>query len=102
MTRKYSLLIEGGASGYSAHVPELPTILVTGKSIDELTRRATEAIQLGGKARELERLRPHCTRRLRWSYPPQQTAKTPCVNTPVLKQQPQTELNAGAAYPPYP
>jgi predicted RNase H-like HicB family nuclease len=46
MTRKYSLLIEGNKSGYSAHVPELPTILVTGKSIDELTQRATEAIQL--------------------------------------------------------
>jgi predicted RNase H-like HicB family nuclease len=46
MTRKYSLLIEGDESGYSAHVPELPTVLVTGKSIDELTRRAVEAIQL--------------------------------------------------------
>ncbi len=46
MTRKYSLLIEGDESGYSVHVPELPTIPVTGKSIDELTRRATEAIQL--------------------------------------------------------
>ncbi|HEV2175019.1 MAG TPA: type II toxin-antitoxin system HicB family antitoxin [Nitrospira sp.] len=46
MTRKYSLLIEGDESGYSAHVPELPAILVTGKSIDEVTRRATEAIQL--------------------------------------------------------
>ena len=46
MTRKYSLLIEGDETGYSAHVPELPAILVTGKSVDELTRRATEAIQL--------------------------------------------------------
>jgi len=46
MTRKYSLLIEGDESGYSAHVPELPTIVVTGKSIDELTRRAGEAIRL--------------------------------------------------------
>lgn len=46
MTRKYSLLIEGDESGYSAYVPELPTILVTGKSMDELTGRATEAIQL--------------------------------------------------------
>jgi predicted RNase H-like HicB family nuclease len=45
MTRKYSLLIEGDESGYSAYVPELPTILVTGKSIDELTRLAAEAIQ---------------------------------------------------------
>jgi predicted RNase H-like HicB family nuclease len=46
MTRIYSLLIEGDESGYSAHVPELPTILVTGKSVDELTQRATEAIRL--------------------------------------------------------
>ena len=46
MTRKYSLLIEGDESGYSAYVPELPTILVTGQSMDELTSRATEAIQL--------------------------------------------------------
>jgi predicted RNase H-like HicB family nuclease len=43
MTRKYSLLIEGDEAGYSAHVPESPTILVTGKSIDELTRRAAIA-----------------------------------------------------------
>jgi predicted RNase H-like HicB family nuclease len=46
MTRKYSLLIEGDESGYSAYVPELPTILVTGKSIEDLTQRAAEAIQL--------------------------------------------------------
>ena len=54
MTRKYSLLIEGDESGYSAHVPELPTILVTGSSMDELTRRATEAIQLWWESAELE------------------------------------------------
>jgi len=46
MTRTYSLLIEGDESGYSAHVPELPTILVTGKSVDELTRGAIEAGRL--------------------------------------------------------
>ena len=46
MIRKYSLLIEGDESGYSAHVPELPAILVTGRSVDELTRRATDAIQI--------------------------------------------------------
>jgi predicted RNase H-like HicB family nuclease len=46
MTRKYSLVIEGDEAGFSAYVPELPAILVTGKSIDELTERATEAIQL--------------------------------------------------------
>ena len=52
MTRKYSLLIEGDASGYSAHVPELPAILVTGKSIDELRGRAIEAIQLWWESNE--------------------------------------------------
>lgn len=41
MTRRYSLVIEGDEGGYSAHVPELPTILVTGRSMDELTNRAT-------------------------------------------------------------
>jgi predicted RNase H-like HicB family nuclease len=46
MIRKYSLLIEGDESGYSAYVPELPTILVTGKSVDELTQRAAGAIQM--------------------------------------------------------
>ena len=46
MTRKYSLVIEGDPSGYSAYVPELPTVLVTGRSIEELTVRATEAIRI--------------------------------------------------------
>ena len=46
MTRKYSLIIEGDPTGYSAYVPELPTILVTARSLEELTTRATEAIRL--------------------------------------------------------
>ena len=46
MTRKYSLVIEGGADSYSAYVPELPTILVTGRSLEELTARASEAIRI--------------------------------------------------------
>lgn len=46
MTRTYSLIIEGDGAGYSGYVPELPTILVTGGSIEELTARAREAIQL--------------------------------------------------------
>jgi predicted RNase H-like HicB family nuclease len=53
MTRKYSLLIEGDESGYSAYVPELPAILVTGKSIDELTIRAVEAVQLWWESSDL-------------------------------------------------
>jgi len=53
MTRKYTLLIEGDESGYSGHVPELPAILVTGKSVKELTGRAIEAIQLWWESSEL-------------------------------------------------
>ena len=45
MTRKYSLVIEGDPTGYSAYVPELPAILVTGQSVEELTARATGAIR---------------------------------------------------------
>ena len=46
MTRKYTLVIEGVSVGYSAYVPELPTILVTGRSVEELTDRAAESIHL--------------------------------------------------------
>lgn len=46
MTRKYSLMIEGDEAGYSAYVPELPAILITGASVDEVLSRAPEAIRL--------------------------------------------------------
>jgi predicted RNase H-like HicB family nuclease len=46
MIRKYSLVIDGDSTGYSGYVPELPTILVTGDSIDQLTARAKEAIRI--------------------------------------------------------
>jgi len=46
MIRKYSLVIEGDATGYSGYVPELPSIVVTGASIQELTDRAKEAVRL--------------------------------------------------------
>jgi len=46
MTRTYSLVVEGDPAGYSAYVPELPTILVTGRSIEELTSRAKDAIRI--------------------------------------------------------
>jgi predicted RNase H-like HicB family nuclease len=45
-TRKHSLVIEGDPSGYSAYVPELRSIVVTGHSLEKLTARATEAIQI--------------------------------------------------------
>ncbi|HEX7359457.1 MAG TPA: type II toxin-antitoxin system HicB family antitoxin [Bryobacteraceae bacterium] len=46
MTRKYALVIEGDPGAYSAYVPELPAVLVTGPSMDEVSSRAKEAIQL--------------------------------------------------------
>ena len=46
MTRKYSLVIEGVSVSYSAYVPELTTILVTGCSVEELTALAAKAIRL--------------------------------------------------------
>jgi predicted RNase H-like HicB family nuclease len=46
MIRRYSLVIEGDPAGYSAYVPEVPTILVTGRPVEELTDRAVEAIRL--------------------------------------------------------
>jgi predicted RNase H-like HicB family nuclease len=48
MTRTYSLVIEGDAGGFSAYVPEQPTVLVTGRSMDELTARAAEAMRNPG------------------------------------------------------
>lgn len=44
MIRKYSVVIEGSPGSYSAYVPELPSILVTGSTKQELTARAVEAI----------------------------------------------------------
>jgi predicted RNase H-like HicB family nuclease len=44
--RTYSLIVEGDGAAYSAYVPELPTIVVTGSSIEDLTARAKEAVQL--------------------------------------------------------
>ncbi len=46
MIRKYSLVIEGDSNGYSAYVPELPSILITGASMEELLSRAREAIRV--------------------------------------------------------
>lgn len=55
MTRKYSLVIEGDSGSYSGYVPELPTILVTGASLDELSSRAAEAIQMYWDSIEMDR-----------------------------------------------
>ena len=46
MTWTYSLVMESGPTGLSASVPELPSILVTGSSVEELGTRAAEAIRI--------------------------------------------------------
>ena len=46
MIRKYSLVMESGPTGYSGYVPELPSILVTGGSVEELMSRAQAAIRI--------------------------------------------------------
>ena len=55
MIRKYSLLVEGTPGSYSAYVPEISTILVTGESLDELMARAKEAIRLYWETVSIER-----------------------------------------------
>lgn len=53
--RNYSLVMESGPSGFSGYIPELPSILVTGNSDDELTARAAEAIQIYWEVLRAER-----------------------------------------------
>jgi predicted RNase H-like HicB family nuclease len=55
MTRKYSLVMESGPAGFSGYVPELPSILVTGGTADELMMRATEAIKIYWEVLRAER-----------------------------------------------
>ena len=55
MTRKYSLVMENGPTGYSGYVPELPSILVTGGSAEELLSRTAEAIQIYWEVLRAER-----------------------------------------------
>lgn len=55
MIRKYSLVMESGSTGWSAYVPELPTILVTGGCAEEVVARASEAIKLYWEELQSER-----------------------------------------------
>ena len=55
MTRKYSLIIDGDDAGYSGYVPELPTIVVTGDSIEDLTASAKVAVRLYFEALHTDR-----------------------------------------------
>ena len=46
MIRKYSLVMESGPDRISGYIPELPSILITGSSVEELTTRDSEAIKV--------------------------------------------------------
>jgi predicted RNase H-like HicB family nuclease len=43
---RYAMIIEQGERNYSAYLPDLPGCIVTGKTIEELKQRMSEAIEL--------------------------------------------------------
>ena len=43
---RYAMIIEQGERNYSAYLPDLPGCIATGKTIDELKQRMSEAIEL--------------------------------------------------------
>jgi len=44
--KTFVIIIERGRRNYAAHVPDLPVILVTGKTVQQVTQRAEKAIRL--------------------------------------------------------
>ncbi|MGH7728294.1 MAG: type II toxin-antitoxin system HicB family antitoxin [Vulcanimicrobiaceae bacterium] len=44
--KKYAVVIEKGPRNFAAHVPDLPVILVSGKTVAQVTRRVERAIAL--------------------------------------------------------
>jgi predicted RNase H-like HicB family nuclease len=43
---RYAMIIERGERNFSAYLPDLPGCIATGKTIDEVRQRMTEAIEL--------------------------------------------------------
>lgn len=43
---QYAMIIEKGASNYSAYFPDLPGCIATGKTLDEVKDRMREALEL--------------------------------------------------------
>jgi predicted RNase H-like HicB family nuclease len=43
---RYAMIIEPGERNYSAYLPDLPGCIATGKTIEELRQRMSEAIEL--------------------------------------------------------
>lgn len=43
---RYAMIIESGERNYSAYLPQLPGCVATGNTIEEVTERMREAIEL--------------------------------------------------------
>ncbi len=43
---RYAMIIEQGDRNYSAYLPDLPGCIATGKTIEQLKQRMSEAIEL--------------------------------------------------------
>jgi predicted RNase H-like HicB family nuclease len=43
---RYAMIIERGERNFSAYLPDLPGCIATGKTIDEVRKNMTEAIEL--------------------------------------------------------
>lgn len=46
LVMRYAMIIEPGERNYSAYLPDLPGCVATGKTIDELRKHMSEAIEL--------------------------------------------------------
>jgi len=43
---RYAVIIERGERNFSAYVPDLPGCIATGKTLEEVKRRMSEAVEL--------------------------------------------------------
>jgi predicted RNase H-like HicB family nuclease len=43
---RYAMIIEKGGRNFSAYVPDLPGCIATGKTLEEVKRRMSEAVEL--------------------------------------------------------
>ena len=43
---RYAMIIEKGGRNFSAYVPDLPGRIATGKTLEEVKRRMSEAVEL--------------------------------------------------------
>ena len=53
---RYAMIIEPGDRNYSAYLPDLPGCVATGKTLEELRQRMSEAIELHLRGTREDRL----------------------------------------------